>query len=94
MVNSFDDKNIIKCAIDGYNSIFLEDNGVLWTWCYSGNGRLGLVLNENEFTRLDCYVFKPTKISFFVKEKIVIKNIKCGEGHNIALDINGDVFSW
>ena len=36
----------------------------------------------------------PTKLAYFVKEKIVIKDIKCGASHNIALDINGDIYSW
>ena len=39
-------------------------------------------------------LLKPTKIPYFIKEKIVIKDIKCGASFNIALDINGDVYSW
>ena len=97
-VESFKDKNIIKCAVGGYHSMFLEDNGVLWTcgWCLAG--RLGLGLSYVEFTKLDDmqedYLLKPTKIPYFIKEKIVIKDIKCGTAHNIALEINGDVYSW
>ena len=61
-------------------------------------GRLGLGLNEDEFKQLDHMenddLMKPTKIPYFIKEKIIIKDIKCGIAHNIALDINGDVYSW
>ena len=39
-------------------------------------------------------LLKPTKIPYFIKEKIVIQDIKCGAAHNIALDINGCVYSW
>ena len=31
MVNSFKDNNIIKCAVGTHHSMYLEDNGVLWT---------------------------------------------------------------
>ena len=39
-------------------------------------------------------LLKPTKILYFINEKIVLKDIKCGGGHDIVLDINGDVCSW
>ena len=98
IVDSFKDKNIIKCAVGRYHSMFLEDNGVLWTCGFCKDGRLGLDLNDDNFTKMERmsknYLFKPTKISFFIGKKIVIKDIKCGSAHNIALDTNGDVYSW
>ena len=92
MVNSFKDKNIVKCAVGSAHSMFLEENGVLWSCGLYATGRLGLSLNE-DWSPGDAF-FKPTKIPFFIKEKIVIKDIKCGCAHNIALDINGYVYSW
>ena len=38
--------------------------------------------------------YRPVDVPFVIKKKIVIKDIKCDEGHNIALDINGDICSW
>ena len=90
IVDSFEDKNIIKCSVGFIHSMFLEDNGVLWTCGSHRKGQLGL--GERE---VECYkLFKPTKIPFFIKEKIVIKDVKCGHSHNIALDVNGKVYSW
>ena len=67
----------------------------LW---FCKDGRLGLGLNYDQFKRLDHmqndYLLKPTKIPYFIKEKIIIKDIKCGDAHNIALDTKGDVYSW
>ena len=87
MVNSFKGKNIIKCGVGNGFSMFLEDNGVIWTCGDCGPGQLGLSLDQFS-------VLKPIKIPYFLKEKIVITDIKCGSNHNIALDINGDVYSW
>ena len=42
----------------------------------------------------DDELLKPTKILYFIKEKSVIHDNKCGRAHNVALDINGDVYSW
>ncbi len=68
--------------------MFLEENGNLWTCGESEYGRLGLGHYK------DGALFEPTKIPFFVKENIVIKDVKCGYAHNLALDINGKVYSW
>ena len=38
MVDSFKDKNIVKCDVGAYHSMFLEDNGVLWTCGLSNTG--------------------------------------------------------
>ena len=98
MVNSLKDKNIIKCAVGFRHSMFLEENGILWTCGTILSGRLGLGLKDDEYERLDHmqdhYLWKPTKISYFIKEKIVITDVKCGQTHNIALGMNGDVYSW
>ena len=98
VVDSFRDKNIIKCAVGTHHSMFLQDNGVLWTCGSYRGGELGLDSNDDEFTTHETlqmnYLYKPTKIQFFIKEKIVIKDIKCGIVHNIALDINGHVYAW
>ena len=54
-------------------------------------------LNCDEFKRLDhmqgSYLLKPTKIPYFIKEKIVIIDIKCGKDI-LELNTNGDVYSW
>ena len=98
MVNSLIDKNIIKCDVCEFHSMFLEDNGVLWAYGYWKNGLLGLGLNFDEFMPLDHIqdsdLLKPTKIPYFIKNKIVIKDVKCGARHNIAFDKNTHVYSW
>ena len=53
MVNSFEDKNIIKFDVGFHHSMFLEENGVLWSCGYWRNGQLGLGLNYDGFKRLD-----------------------------------------
>ena len=49
MVKSFKDKNIIICAFDDYHSMFIEDNGVLWTCGLSKIRRLRLHFNHKSF---------------------------------------------
>ena len=90
IVDSLKDKNFVKCAVGVDHSMLLEDNGVLWTSGLCNHGRLGLGLDHIRYN----FLSKPTKIPFFLKEKINIKDIKCGSEHNIALAISGDVYSW
>ena len=42
----------------------------------------------------DSIKLRLTVDSTTIKEKIVIKDIRCGEFHNVALDVNGKVYSW
>ncbi len=97
-VDAFKDVNIIKIAVGQYHSLFLEESGVLWTCGYYKYGRLGLGIKESEYQDLKHFnggdLYQVTKIPLFVKEKIIINDIKCGGQHNLALDINGKVYSW
>ena len=60
---------------------------------YCKHGRLGLGLIPDDWIDHDD-ILKPIKIPYCIKEKIIIKDIKCGDGHNISLDIDRRVYSW
>ena len=72
-------------AGDGF-SVFLSEEGDVFT-CGKGNyGRLGLGHEVNLFT--------PQKVMYFFKRKIKIRDIAAGGRHVMAVAENGDLYSW
>ena len=78
--------NIIKMEIGECQSFFLDDKGILWA-C-GRMDRLGFGGSEYEM------VYVPQQIKFFVANDIRIKEIAAGYEHALALDMNGNVYSW
>ena len=89
-VHFFDDKNIIKIAVGGGHTLFLDQNGNIWS-CgqnyYNVNGWM-----DKSYIDMACYV--PRRIKYFMQNKIKIKDIQCGASHSLALDVDGMVYSW
>ena len=89
-IESLQDLFITKIACGAYHTLFLEDNGNVWATGYESNGRLGIGGNpkgDDEFV-------PPTKIGYFVENKIKIIDFACGEEHNLAISDIGKAYSW
>eukprot|EP01084_Bolivina_argentea_P173002 299651_1 len=82
----FDNQSIIKVESGGFHSLYLQSNGILWSCGSNNNGQLGLG------NKLDSNIAQI--ILFFVERNIKIKDMKCGESHNLAIDFNGRIYSW
>eukprot|EP01084_Bolivina_argentea_P144803 253976_1 len=77
-------KNIAKIAT-GYNhSLFLETNGILWCVGDNTSGQLGPIDNDRIST--------PLKMQWF--KTMNIKEIACGNNHNLVIDSNANIWSW
>ena len=83
--------NIIKIRISYHRSFFLDEAGSVWV---CGRGRLCLGLGDKDEVEVDS-IYIPKEIKYFNKENCIkIVNIECGYRHNIALDINGNIYGW
>jgi len=78
--------NIVKIAIGGRYSLFLDEQGNVWA---CGDQRV-LGFGDQKFM----YIFVPKEIPYFVKNDIKIKDIEAGFDHSLAVDINNNVYSW
>jgi alpha-tubulin suppressor-like RCC1 family protein len=81
----------------GSESIALMSNGTVWTWGFDGYGILG---NGHGLSMMDPNTGYDSDIPFQVLgpggigHLNSIKAIAGGEHHNVALDSNGDVWTW
>ena len=87
-IEVFNDKNIIKISCGQYHTLFLEDNGTLWSSGHTGGGRLGL--GDVNFNRYQ----PPTQIEYFMKNDIRIVDMDCCYFHNVAISEDGRVYGW
>ena len=87
-INVFKDKTITKITCGEDFTLFLEDNGMVWSCGDSAFGCLGLEGDDL------VYVHAPREIEYFGKHKIKIVDIECGVSHSLAIDIDGSVYSW
>ncbi len=69
---------------NGSHTIILKANGTVWSFGQNANGELG----DGSYTTKDGTV----KVQFDKNTKIV--QIDAGTSHNIALDIDGNVWTW
>jgi len=85
--------NIIKIALGDETTFFLDDTGTVWGCCHDplflGNGKTYGIFSAHKHT-----VYIPIKITFFIENGIIIKDIQCGYVYTLALDTNGKVYSW
>ena len=88
-VSFFDDKCIVKISVGHKHTLFLDNNGIIWV---SGGDKFSVVLglDDIEYTG----IYSPVAIPYFVNNGIKIKDIASGIGHNLAVDINGRLYSW
>ena len=90
----------ISCG-DGF-TLFLSTTGVVYSVGRNDKGQLGYEIQNNSALFVDGIKCnnKVTSIDFFVKNKIIIKDIACGSDFCFALEylnpdnINDGVFSW
>jgi alpha-tubulin suppressor-like RCC1 family protein len=72
-------------AGDGF-SVFLDSLGDVYTCGKANFGRLG----QGHLYSLN----NPCKIGWFVKNKILIKDIEAGGRHGLAVSTNGELYGW
>ena len=85
-ITFFNDKNIIKIRTGRRHSLFLDNNGTIWSCGRGFKFQLGLSHPDD--------VYIPRPITFFLLNNIRIKDMKCGDAHNLCIDINDRVYSW
>eukprot|EP01084_Bolivina_argentea_P198973 340549_1 len=76
----------IECGND--HTIFLENNGSVWSIGDNCYGQCGLGVCAGSV------VTTPTLIQSFNDKNIKIKDIKSGHSHNLCIDTNHRVYSW
>ena len=90
-VQFFDNKYIVKIAVGRSHTLFLEDNGIIWASGYNFTDfALGWAPKRRSFEHVDI----PKAIPYFLNNNIKISDIDAGNYHNLAVDINGNVYSW
>ena len=87
-IEAFKEKDIMKIAVGESHSLFLESNGRLWS---CGSNSVGALGHGEDYVNDD---YKPKEIKYFIDNDIKIMDMKCGEGHNLALDYDGNVYGW
>uniref|UniRef100_A0A8B9NSE5 HECT-type E3 ubiquitin transferase n=1 Tax=Apteryx owenii TaxID=8824 RepID=A0A8B9NSE5_APTOW len=76
------DRNVKEVACGGNHSIFLLEDGEVYTCGLNTKGQLG---HESEGS-------KPEQIGALAGQHIV--HVACGESHSVALSDQGQLFSW
>ena len=82
--------NIVGIAMGNNHALFVDDRGVVWSCGINNYGCLGLGIDEKRTAK----VYGPREIKYFMENDIRIKDIKCGYEHNLALCMDGNVYSW
>jgi len=70
------------------HSAVITADGDLYTF---GNGNWGILGHGNESNKS---YQEPTLVEWFKKHNIKLKDIVLGEYHSLALDTEGNVYSW
>uniref|UniRef100_A0A674ITA9 HECT-type E3 ubiquitin transferase n=1 Tax=Terrapene triunguis TaxID=2587831 RepID=A0A674ITA9_9SAUR len=76
------DRNIKEVACGGNHSVFLLENGEVYTCGLNTKGQLG---HQREGS-------KPEQIGALADQHIV--HVACGESHSVALSDQGQLFAW
>ncbi|KAJ7423581.1 hypothetical protein WISP_33232 [Willisornis vidua] len=76
------DRNVKEVACGGNHSVFLLEDGEVYTCGLNTKGQLGH----------DCEGSKPELIGALAGQHIV--HVACGESHSVALSDQGQLFSW
>jgi alpha-tubulin suppressor-like RCC1 family protein len=75
--------NVKSIAAGLFYSVALKNDGTVWTWGYNRYGQLG----DGEFSRYEPRPVQVMGLSGIVK-------VYAGYNHNIAIDRNGNVWTW
>ena len=85
-IETLKNKDIVAISVGNSHSLFLDTTGNVWACGTNGDGQLGL---KDQRPRSI-----PTLIDYFKDNEIKIKAIRSGGQFNLALDVNGNVWSW
>ena len=83
---AFANANMIAISAGTFHSMALDDQGNVWTWGDGGHGRLGHGNSSSANV--------PTKITHTVFANANIIAISAGGWHSMALDDQGNVWTW
>ena len=87
-IEFFKNHKIKQISAGEFHSLFVQQNGVLWTCGKSDRGQLG---HGNRFGSLRAY---PKKVEYLIQNKIKIKKCRTGDHHNLLLDEGNNVYSF
>ena len=86
--DAFDD--IIATAAGQSHSVALRSDGTVWTWGRNNHGQLGGLSTGSNQNGPNRRRLRPRQ----VPDLYNITAIESGHGHIVALDANGDVWTW
>ena len=90
MVSTLNDFDLVEVECGDQHTAALSKEGYLFTWGYGGSlfscGSLGHGDKANQAT--------PVVVDYFYDNGIAIKHISSGSAFMLALDENGDLYSW
>ena len=91
-IKTFQSQIISSITSGGKNSIILTNEGKVYVSGSNIFGLLGQINQENQNINNEQYqkIFKPMK--FFTEETII--QISCAEFHSLALNKEGNIYSW
>ena len=87
LVTALEDKSITKLStqdFDKHHSLAMDSEGRVYSWGQNNHGQLGLGDKEDRLS--------PEEIEFFSDKSII--QISLGKFHSLALDNEGQVYSW
>ena len=79
----------MKVSCGGEHAIFLTDHGSVFACGSNWLGSLGLKNVEHREK-----VVYPREITYFTNNSIKVCDIASGNNHNLAMDVNGNVYGW
>ena len=82
---SIEDFDIVSIAVGREHSLALDDKGVVWSWGRNNNGQLGIGNRVNKTT--------PIKTDLSKIDNAIIQ-LAAGDYHTLALDAEGNLWSW
>ena len=83
--------NVIAIAAGASHYVALIDDGSVYSWGRNLEGQLGVGSNSNNFSYQYPQIVKLKNVNTNLSN---ITKIAAGSFHNLAIDINGKVYSW
>ena len=86
--------NITSIAAGGYHTVALDKNNKVWTWGRNSNGQLGYETKPIGTTDQMDWNDNPRIVEDKDGKELVVKAISAGNGHTLAVGLDGRVWSW
>lgn len=77
---------VVQATCGSYHTAAVTEDGHLYTW---GGGMYGKLGHGNEMGHST-----PTRVEALFKDGIKVTSVACGSRHTVALDAEGQIFSW